>query len=193
MFHPKNKVKKRSLNSISETNDFFYLGKIIKTHGIHGELSGFVDADDPLVYSELHGVFVETRQGLLPYVFDELSIDQSGYCLFKIRGIDTIDAGRRFTGKKMFLPLSMLPPLADNQFYFHEITGFSVIDETHGNIGLITGVIDHAVQPLLQIMCQGKEIIIPVHDDIIVRLDKKEKTMYVRTPDGLIDIYLDEE
>jgi 16S rRNA processing protein RimM len=192
-FHQKNKVKKKSLNSISETNDFFYLGKIIKTHGIHGELSGFVDADDPLVYSEIHGVFIETKQGLLPYVFEELSIEQNGYCLIKIKGIDTIDEGRRFTGKRMFLPLSMLPALADDQFYFHEITGFSVIDETQGNIGFITGVIDHAVQPLLQVLFQNKEIFIPIHDDIIVRVDKAEKKMYVKTPDGLIDIYINSE
>ncbi len=171
-------------------SDFFYLGKVVKTHGIHGEMSGFIDADDPLVYSSLHALFVKTRQGLLPYEMESLKIDEKGWYLLKLKGIDTVEAASKFLGKELYLPLSFLPELSGNKFYFHEIIGFSVIDEVHGNIGTISGVIENTIQPLLQLDFHGKEILIPVHDDVIISLDRVQKIMYVKTPDGLVDVYL---
>lgn len=175
---------------MSDTGDFFYLGKVVKTHGIDGELSGFVDADDPLNYCSLHGVFIKTKHGLIPYVFEELSVEPNGYCLIRLNGIDTIEKAKRFVNKEMYLPLSMLPELTGNRFYFHEITGYTVSDKQHGSIGIITGVIEHTIQPLLQVDQNGTEILIPIHDDIILEVDKLKKIIYIAAPEGLIDIYL---
>jgi len=174
-----------------DTSGFFYLGKVVKTHGIQGELSGFVDADDPLVYSELHGVFIKTRLGVLPYEIEHLKIEEKGWCLLKLKDIDSIEQAGRFVNKGMFLPLDMLPKLSGNKFYFHEIIGYTVIDAAHGNIGTVSGVIEHTKQPLLQVEFQGHEILIPIHDDIILEVDRAQKIIQVKTPDGLIDIYLE--
>jgi 16S rRNA processing protein RimM len=175
-----------------ETSDFFYLGKVVKTHGIEGELSGFVEADDPLVYSSLHGAFIKTRQGLLPFIFEQFTIDNRGYFLLKIKGIDLPEEAGRFVNKEIYLPLDMLPKLSGNKFYFHEVQGFKVVDQHHGFIGTITGVIEHTAQVLLQIEFQGKEILLPVHDDILLLVDRESKSIQVNTPEGLIDIYMKE-
>ncbi len=177
---------------MSDTSDFFYLGKVVKTHGIDGELSGFIDADDPLYYSTLHGVFIQTRQGMIPQVFNKISVEGNGYCILKIHGVDTIEQAKRFVNKKMFLPLSMLPELSGNRFYFHEINGFTVSDKHYGSLGIVTGVIEHAIQPLIQVDRNGSEILIPVHDDIILEIDKQNKIIYISAPEGLIEIYLDQ-
>lgn len=175
---------------MSDTGDFYYLGKVVKTHGIDGELSGFVDADDPLHYSSLHGIFIKTKQGLIPHVFESFSIDSKGFCLFKLKGIDNIEKAKRFMNKEMYLPLTMLPVLTGNSFYFHEITGFTVSDKHHGSVGNVTGVIEHVVQPLIQVDHQGTEILIPIHNDIIQKVDKINKILFINAPEGLIDIYL---
>ena len=46
------------------------------------------------------------------------------------------------------------------------------------------------IQELIQVIKDEKEILIPVHDDIITKILKKERTIVVRTPDGLVDMYL---
>jgi 16S rRNA processing protein RimM len=172
-------------------SDFFYLGKVVKTHGIHGELSGFVDADDPLIYSELHAVFIQLKEGLIPFVFERISIDEKGYSIFKVKGIDTIEAAKKLTGKPMFLPLSMLPALNGSNFYYHEVKGFRVKDTQYGFIGTIIGVIEHPRQSLLQIDFNGDEVLIPIHDDIILNVDRVEKIIEITAPEGLIEVYLD--
>jgi len=170
--------------------DFFYLGKVVKTHGIDGALCGFFDTDDPLRYSDLHAVFINTKLGLLPYSFEDISVNSNGYCIFRLKEIDTIEKAKRFLKKEMYLPLSMLPPLTGNDFYYHEIIGFSVVDQDHGHIGTIDGVIEQAVQPLFQIIFQEKEILIPVHNDFIIEVNREKKTIFIKTPDGLIGVYL---
>ena len=85
--------------------------------------------------------------------------------------------------------MSFLPELEGNQFYFHEVIGFEVIDKEKGNIGKIKEFID-TNQTIMIIENGEKEILIPVVDEVIDRLDRDAKTMYITAPDGLIDIYL---
>ncbi len=172
------------------TCDFFYLGKIVKTHGVHGMLNGFIDADNPESYSELKSVFIKTKQGIFPYIFEKISINSKGFCSFKLKGVDTIEKAKKLAGKEIYLPLSELPQLTGNNFYFHEIINFDVSDKKYGIIGKITGVIEHTVQPLIQIEYQSKEILLPVHDDIIIKVDRIAKILFVSAPDGLIDLYI---
>ena len=78
-----------------------------------------------------------------------------------------------------------------NQFYYHEIEGYKVIDKTYGEVGNITEVINQAVQPLFAIQNGEKEVLIPIDDSIIDQLDRENKVLYLNCPEGLIEIYLD--
>ena len=93
-------------------------------------------------------------------------------------------------GHEVYLPLTLLPKLEGNKFYFHEVVGFSVIDEQKGDIGTLASVIDHPAQPLFQVMKNGIEILIPVIDPVIKRVDREHKTLFIEAPNGLIDLYL---
>ena len=107
-----------------------------------------------------------------------------------LEGIETLDAAKELVGKKLFLPVSFLPKLKDDQFYYHEIIGFQVVDENHGNIGMIGDILELPHQSLFQIRNGEKEILIPVVDDIIQKVDRKKKQLLIKAPEGLIEIYL---
>ena len=57
-------------------------------------------------------------------------------------------------------------------------------------LGEISAVNDHGPQAIFIILFEGKEILIPVTDEIIKKIDRKNKTIKVETPEGLIEIYL---
>ena len=99
-------------------------------------------------------------------------------------------AADKILGSELYLPLHMLPPLSGNKFYFHEVIGFTVMDEVHGDIGIIKAVNDSASQELFEMNKDGKELLIPINDDIITKVDRESKTIYVKTPEGLVDLYL---
>ena len=91
-----------------------------------------------------------------------------------------------------YLPLTFLPELEDNKFYFHEIIGFKVEDNNFGHVGVIKGVNDSTSQSLFEIDRDGIEILIPMNDEFISKVDKVNKIIFVDTPEGLIDLYLEE-
>ena len=90
----------------------------------------------------------------------------------------------------LYLPLDLLPEMNDDQFYFHEVIGYKVEDLKKGPIGTITAINDMTSQALFEIDFNGNQILIPMNDGFIHKLDKEQKLLIVDTPEGLIDLYL---
>ena len=74
--------------------------------------------------------------------------------------------------------------------YYHEIIGFTVIDNEFGEVGTVTSVNDTTAQALFEIDRNGKEILIPINDQFIQKVDHAGKTIFLEVPEGLIDLYL---
>lgn len=170
--------------------DCFYLGKIVSKFSFKGELLIKLDTDEPELYENMESVFVELNKNLVPYFILQSKLHKSDLLRVRFEDVNNEEEADELIGKHLFLPLSLLPKLEGNKFYYHEIIGFKAIDVRKGNIGNITAVKENAAQPLIQIDNQGKEILIPLIDDFIVKVDRSNQTFTFNTPEGLIDMYL---
>ncbi len=173
-------------------DDCFEFGHIIKPHGLKGELWILLDVDFPDDYEELESVFLEQSGNLIPFFITDLHI-KGERALIQFEDVDNYEAAAELTGSKLFLPLSILPLLPDDQYYFHELVGMQVEDDKNGNVGIAKEVASRAGQDLLIVDKDGKEILIPMVDTILTSVHKSSKVIYVSLPDGLLDIYLSEE
>ena len=90
------------------------------------------------------------------------------------------------------MPLDLLPKLEGDKFYYHEVIGFTIKDKNFGEVGVIKAINDSTAQALFEIDRNGVEILIPMNDEFIVKVDKPNKTIEVETPEGLIELYLEE-
>lgn len=68
------------------------------------------------------------------------------------------------------------------------LLGFHIINEGE-DLGEILEVIEQPHQVLCVILLDGKEALIPVHEDSLEKIDAKNRKVYVELPDGLLDIY----
>ena len=169
-------------------DECYNLGRITKPWGVKGQLVLFLDVDTPEDYLELDSAFVEVKGQLVPYFFHIDNIN-GNKAVATFEDLSPEQAGA-LVGHDLYLPLSLLPKLDGNRFYFHEVTGFRVIDSQHGDIGTLEQVIDYPAQPLFQVMKNGQEILIPVIDEVIEKVDRDAKTLYITAPNGLIELYL---
>ena len=171
-----------------DIKDCYYLGRITKPWGVKGQLVLFLDVDNPDEYTELDSAFVEIKGQLVPHFFhlDQMNGNKAVATFEDI----TAEQPNALVGHEMYLPLSLLPKLEGNQFYFHEVVGFKVVDSEYGDIGTLEQVIEYPAQPLFQIMKNGTEVLIPVIDQVIDRVDRKLKTIFITAPKGLIELYL---
>jgi len=173
--------------------EFFYLGYVQKMHASDGRLKIKLDVDDPQAYSGLDALFIKIGVSQVPFFIEELTLQANGLAIVALEDVDNPEQAEVLTGKEIYLPREALPELKDNQFYYHEIKGFNVIDEVHGELGRVEEVLEYPGQDLIQLFYLGNEILIPVNDDTILRVDRVNQKLFVRMPEGLLDVYLNNE
>ncbi len=171
--------------------DCFQLGYVTKPHGLKGEVSIFLDTDVPEYYQEMESVFVQIENRLIPFFIDAIDI-RKDKAIVKFEGVDTFESAESMRGNGLYLPVDQLPPMDNKSFYYHEIVGYSAEDIQHGGIGVIGAVYTSGPQDLFSILFKEKEVLVPVHDDIIVSINRDEKKILLNLPEGLLDLYLSE-
>lgn len=170
-------------------NDFFYLGRIVKAYGKKGELNVVLDTDKPENYKDLKSVFLDLKGNLIPYFIEKIQI-KNNKAIIKLKDVLTPEIAEMFVNAEIFLPLDQLPKLTGNNFYYHDIIGYTIIDKTYGSIGKVEKVLDLPQQAILQIKYKNKEILVPITDEIIKIVDRNNKQIKIEAPEGLIEIYL---
>jgi 16S rRNA processing protein RimM len=173
-----------------KVEDCFYLGKIVRKYSFKGELLVKLDTDQPDIYDNLDAVFVLLRNNLIPFFIESSQLHKSDLLRVKFEDVDTEEDAETLLKSELYLPLEVLPKLEGNKFYFHEVIGFTVEDINFGKVGIIKAVNDSTAQALFEIDRDGIEILIPMNDEFIKKLDRDNKTILVETPEGLIDLYL---
>ncbi len=170
--------------------DCYQLGYVQKTHGLQGGVSLFIDADLPETYKNLESVLLNQSGQLVPFFISELSI-RGNSAIAKFEDIASIEDAKNLTGLELWLPLDRLPPLKADQYYYHELPGFAVIDGDQ-TIGSVANVHQMPNCDLLAVDYRGTEILIPIQEEIILKVNKTNKEIHVKLPEGLIDVYLDD-
>jgi len=171
--------------------EYFELGYLAKPHGLKGALHVFMDVDDPYEYEDLDAVFVQQGNEMVPFFIEDLQIREN-LNLMTLEGITTIDAAKDLVGSKLFLPVAMLPKLKDDQYYYHEIVDYQVKDQHLGSLGTIKEVYSTGAQDVIIMLYQGVEVLIPLTEEIVPKVDKQNKVVITQLPDGLLDVYMNE-
>ncbi|SHJ61240.1 16S rRNA processing protein RimM [Aquimarina spongiae] len=170
--------------------DCFYLGKIVSKFSFKGEVLIKLDTDEPESYVKMESVFVNYNNNLVPFFIEKSKLHKSDLLRVKFEDVDSEEDADDLMKAEIYLPLSLLPKLEGNQFYYHEVIGFTIIDTSFGEVGVIKAINDSTAQALFEIDRKGTEILIPMNDEFIDSVDRDTKTVHVTTPEGLIDLYL---
>ena len=184
-------TRKRKVNFSMKKEDCFYLGKIVRKYSFKGELLIKLDTDQPELYENLDAVFINVGSNLIPFFIESSQLHKSDLLRIKFEDVTTEADADSLMKSDVYLPLELLPKLEGNKFYFHEVIGFTIEDVNFGKVGIIKGINDTTAQALFEIDRNGIEILIPMNDEFIKKLDRKNKSIRVETPEGLIQLYIE--
>lgn len=166
----------------------YQLGYVVKPHGLQGDVTIYIDADNPNTYKNLESVFIHMDNQLVPFFIKHIKI--SGHkALLSLEESRNINFANNLKGAELFLPLDRLPELADEHFYYHEIIGYEVIDKETGELGKVLNILSAGPQDILTVDHDGIEVLIPINEETVYKVDKKKELVYVNLPDGLLEIY----
>lgn len=167
---------------------YFKIGKFAASHGLSGELVLQHSLGKKTSLKGLEIIYIEqTKDNFLPYFIEKTSIRNETDTFIKLEGVDTKETARKLTPREVWLEevdfkkfAAKAAPIA--------LLGFSMIDGDT-DLGEIIEVIEQPHQVLCTILYKGKEALIPVHEANLLKLDKKNKKVFVELPEGLLEIY----
>lgn len=160
------------------------IGRVVKSHGIRGEVVVEVTTDDP----ELRFAIGEVLHGTQGKKEHELTIAAArahqGRLLIKFEEIPDRNAADSLRGTKFFAD-----PIYDEDegYYDHEIEGLKVILEGK-EIGEVKAVIHGPAQDLLEVDIDGREVLIPFVEAIVPEIDLEKGICTITPPEGLLDL-----
>jgi len=162
------------------------LGRILKIQGYDGTMTVKLEKDFVDNIPEMESVFLEIEGKPVPFFISTSQYSGGDVLKLRFEGYGTYEKVNDFAGCPVFLTTGKAKSARSDS---ESITGFKVILSNKSTIGSIEEIINNPGQDLLRIISpEKKEILIPFHDDFIVRIDKKKRTITVQLPEGLIDL-----
>jgi 16S rRNA processing protein RimM len=171
-------------------DELFLLGKIVRTFGTKGEVVFQVNAELFSQIKKLESVYLKLNENLVPFFIELLQPRPKGQVMVKFFDVDSSEDASQLSGYEIYIPLNLLPKPKGSQLYSIEIEGYKVIDALHGETGTVRTVLEMPQQSLLAIDFNGKEILVPIVDEIVKKIDRKTRTIFIEAPEGLIDLYI---
>ncbi|MDO4948648.1 MAG: ribosome maturation factor RimM [Bacteroidales bacterium] len=162
------------------------IGMFNKPHGVRGELM-FSFTNDIFDRTDCDYVVCMMDGILVPFFIEEYRFRSDTTALMKLERINTAEEARQFTNIDVYFPMKYIDEVDDDIVSWQFFEGFQVIDTHHGPLGTIVAVDDSTANVLFVIEDERhREILLPAHEEFIVQLDKKTRTITVEAPEGLI-------
>jgi 16S rRNA processing protein RimM len=166
-----------------DKKDLYNIGVFGRPHGVKGEITLLANCEfpdferDSYIVCEMDGIPV-------PFFIDSLRSKSSNSLLVKFEDIDSEQAVKIFTGKTAYLYTYMIKESEKpKEFTF---IGYQVIDENFSFKGVVTGIDSSTANELLKVSCDEKEFIVPFA--FFQCINKEEKVIYMKLPEGFMDI-----
>ncbi|MEM9933685.1 MAG: ribosome maturation factor RimM [Bacteroidota bacterium] len=170
------------------------LGYIARAHGLRGELKVVLDVHDVNEYLSATYFYLSKKNAPLErWGVNFLRSGTAKMPILSLAGIQTREAAEELIGSTIYYPLALLPELEEGHFYYFQIVGFQVIDENLGKLGTIKTYAEAGTQDILIMHYQGKEVLIPVADEVVLKADLQQKLINTRLPEGLLEVYMGED
>jgi len=164
------------------------IGKLVATFGVHGEMILKHHLGKKTALKGLETVFIEAKKDeLLPYFIESIKIKSGDELFIKLDGINNKETAQKLVQKQVWLVEEEFHKYAGKSAPI-SLLGFHMRQEDE-DLGEILEVIEQPHQLLCRIEWKGKEALIPIHEETLVKIDKKKKIVIVNLPDGLLDVF----
>ena len=169
--------------------EYFKIGKLVTTFGLKGELVLKHNLGKKTSLKGLKAIFIEERkESFIPWFIESTKIKNEEEIYLKLEGINIREQALKLTQKEVWLPEEEFKKFSAKSSPIN-LLGYEII-EGELVLGKILEVIEQPHQILCKIEFNKKEAYIPLHEETIKKIDKKNQKVIVSLPPGLLEIYL---
>ena len=163
--------------------DVYKIGKIGKPHGVSGEAT-LRSTDDVFDRVDADYLVLMVDGILVPFFMEEYRFRSDEVALVKFEDIDSVERASELTGCEVFFPRELADD-DEGELTWSQIVGYDIVDaDSHKLIGRIASVDETTINVLLEL---DDGTLIPAAEEFIIDIDHKERKMFMRLPEGLVN------
>ncbi len=163
------------------------LGRITKVHGYEGAVTVRLENRFKENLPEMESVFLEIEGKPVPFFISEFEYQGADILRLKFEDYDSQEKVSEFVGCRVFLTTKDIQESSSQTSI--NLSGFRIYGKHNILIGTVTEITENRGRYLLNITAEsGRNILIPLHDDLITRVDKRKKIIHMDLPEGLTEI-----
>ena len=169
--------------------EYFKIGKLVAVHGLTGELLLKHELGKKTSLKGLQAIFIEEKKNsFFPWFIETTKIKSEQEIYLKLEGINSKEAAMKLTQKEIWVPEIDFKKFAAKTAPA-SLLGYTIINNNE-SLGEILELIEQPHQLLCRLEIKGKEVLIPLHEQTLQKINHKKKEVLVELPDGLLEIYL---
>lgn len=163
------------------------LGPIVGCHGVRGEVRVFLHNPDSALVQNLRSVQLSDRDHTVVEYRVRAARPHKRFVLLQLDGVETRSDAEALVGRCVIVPREALPPPGPEEFYHADLVGCEVRTEAGKRLGRVSRMIVTGSNDVCVVSDRGREILIPLIEDVIVSLDIESAEIVVRLLPGLLD------
>lgn len=165
------------------------VGKIAGTHGLQGAIVLRQIIDDTGWLKKGDVLFIELkRESFIPYFVETAKAANDTEYIITLDEVQDTEEAKKLVGKTVYVKEELLETAkVDSPLMY---IGFNLVDKTRGGVGTIEDVLLMGKQWIARLTVDGKEVLIPLVEEMILDVNYKNKFLRMDLPEGLLDVYL---
>ena len=163
------------------------IGTIITKHGFNGSLILKISGKYSNNLSIVDFLFIEINKKHIPFKLDSIKTFKNKSYKIKFNEVNDDAYANQLISKSVFIKSNDYPDLKKETNIYSAIINFSAFNN-EAKIGEIININEDLPQPVFEINYKSKIVMVPIHEDLIIKIDKENKNIFLRIPDGLLDI-----
>ena len=166
---------------------FVLIGRVIKPHGVRGDVLVEAFTAVPERFIQLKTVYMSKKEGQTPILIDVVSAHLKGpRVLLKFAGYSSRDDADALRGQLLQVPFEETIPLDEGEFFIFELPGMTVKTDEGELLGTVSDVIQTGANDVFVVNGERGEVLIPDTEEVVLKIDRETREITVHIIPGLL-------
>ena len=162
--------------------DRICVAQIGAAHGIRGEVKLRSFTQDPMAFTAYGPL--ESEDGTQRFEIEALRPAKDHF-VARLAGVSDREAAERLTNLKLYVSRDRLPPVEDDETYYHaDLIGLAAVTEDGAELGTVTAVHNFGAGDVIEIRPDGggEPLLVPFTDAAVPSVDLATRRIKVVPP-----------
>ena len=164
-----------------------HIGYSSKSRGVGGQFKVRVEDRFKSDLLKARAIFININGSKVPFII-EATEDRKDVIL-KLEEVESPEQVTAFLNKEIYLSQEEVSEENNqDELNKHPLIGYMLIDQNEAQLGLIEDIVEYPHQLLASLTYDGKPLLIPIHEDLILGLDEGGQSVQLEIAAGLLDL-----